>query len=213
MNDPQLDVIVVDDDPTVLSAIVALLESAGLKAIGIASVSEFLAVYGANRAGCLVLDLTMPDMGGLDLQQLLREAGGGPPIVFLSGTGDIPSSVSAMKLGAVDFLTKPVEEAVLLNAVQKALESERITRRDRLELDDIRHRFQRLTPREREVFAHVVSGQLNKQIAMDLGAAEKTIKIHRGRVMEKLEVDSLAALVHVAECLGIDGGTLPNSIA
>ena len=205
MNEFDSTVVIVDDDPSVANAIVRLLDSAGLKAASFATPAEFLAAYDANQTGCLVLDLTMPEMSGLDLQGLLLEKGGAPPIIFLTGTGDIPTGVKAMKLGAVDFLTKPVEETVLLGAIERALTDERADRARRVELIDIRARLQRLTPREREVFEHVVSGQLNKQIAAELGAAEKTIKIHRARVMEKLQADSLAELVHLAQRVGIDG--------
>jgi FixJ family two-component response regulator len=208
MNDFDSNVVIVDDDPSVVNAIVRLLDSAGFKAISYATPAEFLAAYDAKRTGCLVLDLTMPDLSGLDLQGLLLEAGGAPPIIFLTGTGDIPTSVKAMKLGATDFLTKPVEDETLLSAIERAFRDERAARAQRTELIDIRARVQRLTPREREVFERVVSGRLNKQIAADLGTAEKTIKVHRARVMEKMQVDSLAELVQLAERVGIHGSTI-----
>jgi FixJ family two-component response regulator len=205
MNDFDSTVVIVDDDPSVVKAVVRLLDSAGLKAASFTTPGEFLAAYDADQTGCLVLDLTMPNLSGLDLQGLLLQAGGAPPIIFLTGTADIPTSVKAMKLGAVDFLTKPVEDATLLSAIERALTDERAARARRRELIGIGARLQRLTPREREVFEHVVSGRLNKQIAADLGIAEKTIKVHRARVMEKLQVDSLAALVHLGERMGIRG--------
>ncbi|HSZ57677.1 MAG TPA: response regulator [Tepidisphaeraceae bacterium] len=205
MNDFDSTVVIVDDDPSVVKAVVRLLDSAGLKAASFTTPGEFLAAYDADQTGCLVLDLTMPNLSGLDLQGLLLQAGCAPPIIFLTGTADIPTSVKAMKLGAVDFLTKPVEDATLLSAIERALTDERAARARRRELIGIGARLQRLTPREREVFEHVVSGRLNKQIAADLGIAEKTIKVHRARVMEKLQVDSLAALVHLGERMGIRG--------
>jgi FixJ family two-component response regulator len=205
MNDFDSKVVIVDDDPSVVNAIVRLLDSAGFKAVSFTKPAEFLAAYDAKQTGCLVLDLTMPQLSGLDLQGLLLDAGGAPPIIFLTGTADIPTSVKAMKLGAVDFLTKPVEDAILLSTVERALKEERAERTRRRELIDIRARLERLTPREHEVFEQVVSGRLNKQIAADLGTAEKTIKVHRARVMEKMQVDSLAELVHLAERVGMHG--------
>jgi FixJ family two-component response regulator len=205
MSSSDMSVAIVDDDPRILTAIVRLLDSAGVRAATFASPAEFLAGYDANQTGCLVLDLTMPAMSGLDLQRLLFEAGGAPPIIFLTGTGDIPTSVAAMKLGAADFLTKPVEDSVLLDAVQRALNHEQLARRERTKLAELRRRLDSLTPREREVFDQVVKGRLNKQIAADLGTVEKTIKVHRANVMEKLQAESLAELVHVAHRLGVHG--------
>jgi FixJ family two-component response regulator len=201
-------VAVIDDDPTILVAMARLLDSAGIKAATFGSPAEFLAGYDANETGCLLLDLTMPSMSGLELQRMLFEAGRAPPIIFLSGTGDIPTSVKAMKFGAVDFLTKPVEDSVLLATVQRTLEGERLARRKRTKLAEIRRRLQSLTPREREVFDQVVLGRLNKQIAADFGTAEKTIKVHRAKVMEKLQVESVAELVHLADSLGVHGAGL-----
>ena len=212
MNQVNLPVIVVDDDPSVLKAISRLLRSDGLEVKTFASPAEFLSSYNPDRTGCLVLDLTMPGLNGLDLQRALRERGGAPPVVFLTGTADIPASVRAMKQGAVDFLTKPAHDDDLLNAVRKALAEERAARAERAAVLDLRRRVDTLTPREREVMEHVVSGQLNKQIAGDLGTAEKTIKVHRARVMEKMGVESLAALVHSAQRVGIHHG-LPNPAA
>jgi FixJ family two-component response regulator len=197
-------VLVVDDDASVLKALSRLLRSAGLTSETFASPVEFLKVYDPAGTACLVLDLTMPGLNGLELQHALLEKGAPPPIIFLTGTAGIPASVQAMKQGAVDFLTKPVDETVLLAAVQSALQRERASRKERLELFAIHCRLQSLTPREREVLAYVVSGRLNKQIAAQLGTAEQTIKVHRARVMEKLQVGSLAELVHLSGRLGID---------
>lgn len=199
MSSSDMSVAIVDDDATILTAMVRLLDSAGIKAAPFASPAEFLAGYDANQTGCLVLDLTMPTMSGLDLQRLLFEAGGAPPIIFLSGTGDIPTTVAAMKLGATDFLTKPVEDSLLLDAIQRALHLEQLLRREKKKLAELRRRLDSLTPREREVFDQVVKGRLNKQIAADLGTVEKTIKVHRANVMVKLQAQSLAELVHLAE--------------
>lgn len=209
MSSSDMTVAVVDDDSTILAAMERLLDSAGIKTDAFASPADFLAAYDASQTGCLVLDLTMPSMSGLDLQRMLFEAGGAPPIIFLSGTGDIPATVAAMKFGAVDFLTKPVEDSVLLAAVQRALAEERIARRTRTGLAETRRRLQSLTPREREVFDQVIVGRLNKQIAADLGTVEKTIKVHRAKVMEKLQVESVAELVHLAERLGVHGAKSP----
>ena len=209
MNESQLPVVVVDDDASVLKAISRLLRSDGLEVKTFATPGAFLEAYHPDRTGCLVLDLTMPGLSGLDVQRVLLDRGGAPPIVFLTGTGNIPSGVKATKQGAVDFLTKPAEDQHLLSAVHRALDEERAGREDRLERMDLRLRLQSLTPREREVLEHVVSGRLNKQIAADLGIAEKTIKVHRARVMEKMRVESLAALVQCAGRLGIQGPAAP----
>jgi FixJ family two-component response regulator len=203
MKNPEQTVAVVDDDPLVVNAIVRLLDSDGYKVASFATPAEFLSGYDPGQTGCVLLDLTMPELSGLDVQNLLVEAGGAPPIIFLTGTGNIQTTVKAMKLGAVDFLTKPVEESALLKAVERALESHRAARQERFELTDLRTRLNKLTPREREVFEQVISGRLNKQIAADLGTSEKTIKIHRARVMEKLQADSVAQLVHLAQRAGL----------
>ena len=202
MND-DFNVLVVDDDASMLRALCRLLRSAGLTAATFASPAEFLEAYHPNHTGCLVLDLTMPGLDGLALQRILLEKGSAPPIIFLTGTAGVPATVKAMKQGAVDFLTKPVDEAILLSAVQSALERERAARKDRLELLEIKRRLQTLTAREREVLACVVSGRLNKQIAAELGTVEQTIKVHRARIMKKMQVDSLAELVLLADRLGI----------
>jgi FixJ family two-component response regulator len=167
------------------------------------SPQEFLERHDPRAPGCLVLDLAMPGLNGLELQAALTVKGSAIPIIFLTGHGNIPASVQAMKRGALDFLTKPVNDDDLLKAVQVAIEKDRIARIARAELEDIQARLDSLTPREREVLTHVVSGQLNKQTAADLGTVEKTIKVHRGRVMEKMKVHSVAELVHLAERAGI----------
>ena len=196
-------VFVVDDDASICRALVRLLAAAGLEARAFASAAAFLEAHDAAAPGCLVLDLAMPGLDGIGLQQALAGADCPRPIVFLTGHGDIPSSVRAMKGGAVDFLTKPVDEGELLGAVQRALERDRVARAAWRELEVHTQRLAALTPREREVLEHVVAGRLNKQIAADLGTVEKTIKVHRARLMQKMAVRSLADLVRVAGRLGI----------
>ena len=170
---------------------------------GFTSAKTFLESYRAEDLSCLVLDVAMPELNGLELQQRLTHAGILLPIVFLTGHGDIPMSVQAVKAGAVDFLTKPVNDADLLRAVRAALQRAAEQRDVMAEMAVLRQRYASLTPREREVMAHVVAGQLNKQIAGDLGTGEQTIKVHRARVMEKMAVDSLADLVRAGERLGL----------
>jgi len=202
MNDISPIVFVVDDDRDVLKSLARVLRSAGLAVTTFSSPSDFLEQHDPRVAGCLVLDVAMPGLNGLELQQALTAKGSAIPIIFLTGRGDIPMSVQAMKGGAVDFLTKPIHDEDLLKAVHIALEKDRIERLSRAELDEIQERLATLTPREREVLTHVVSGQLNKQIANDLGTVEKTIKVHRARVMEKMKVNSVAELVRLTERLG-----------
>ena len=196
-------VFIVDDDSAVLKSLARLLRSARLNVMAFGSPQEFLERHNPRAPGCLVLDLAMPGLNGLELQAALTVKGSAIPIIFLTGHGNIPTSVQAMKRGALDFLTKPVNDDDLLKAVQVAIEKDRIARIARAELEDIQARLDSLTPREREVLTHVVSGQLNKQTAADLGTVEKTIKVHRGRVMEKMKVHSVAELVHLAERAGI----------
>ena len=205
MNDISPIVFVVDDDQAVLKGLARVLRSAGLEVATFSSPRKFLEQYHPKAAGCLVLDVAMPGLNGLELQEALTAIGSAIPIIFLTGRGDIPMSVQAMKRGAVDFLTKPVDDDDLLKAVAVALEKDRIERQSRAELDDIKERLATLTPREREVLDHVVTGQLNKQIALDLGTVEQTIKVHRARVMEKMKVNSVAELVRLTERLGKNG--------
>ena len=185
---------VVDDDALVLRSIGRLLRSAGFTVRTYPSPQEFLA-EGGGDPGCVVIDLSLPGASGLQVQQTLASSGDMRPVVFISGRGDIPSSVAAMKAGAVDFLVKPFDETALLAAVGSALQRDRAARATRDQHASIRRRLAALTPREREVFDRVVAGKLNKQIAADLGTSEKTVKVHRARMMRKMGVDSLAGLV------------------
>jgi RNA polymerase sigma factor (sigma-70 family) len=196
-------VFVVDDDAAVLKSLSRLLRSAGLVAATFTSPREFLDRHDPSAPGCLVLDVAMPGLNGLELQQALIASDHELPIVFLTGHGDIPMSVQAMKRGAVDFLTKPVNDHDLLQAVRVAIEKDRLQRQARAEVAEVQQCLAALTPREREVLEHVITGQLNKQIAADLGTAEKTIKVQRARVMEKMKVQSVAELVHLAARAGI----------
>ncbi len=203
MSDAMPTVFIVDDDPAVLKSLSRLLRSAQLTAVTFGSPQQFLEQHDPSAEGCIILDVAMPGLDGLALQQALAANGSSLPIIFLTGHGDIPMSVQAMKRGAVDFLTKPVNDDELLKTIHEAMEREQAARRPRAELDDFKKRLAMLTPREREVLIHVVSGQLNKQIASDLGTVEKTIKVHRARVMEKMKTQSLSELVRLAERAGI----------
>ncbi|WP_367026993.1 response regulator [Methylococcus sp. ANG] len=191
-------VFVVDDDAAVLKAVERLLRAEGLEVAAFRSPREFLDCHDPGVPGCLVLDLSMPDLDGLALQRALAERGEARPTVFLSGHGDIPASVRAMKQGAVDFLTKPVNDADLLEAVRQAIARDLGARAKDTEMADLRSRLATLTPRELEVLGHVVAGRLNKQIAADLGTVEKTVKVHRARIMQKLRASSVAELVRIA---------------
>lgn len=193
----------VDDDASVLRAVARLIQSAGLEVATFASPGELLDNYDPEAPGCLILDLAMPGMSGIELQKLLSERQCTLPIVFLTGAGSIALGVEAMKGGAADFLTKPVNADDLLNAIHKAIDVNRQSRRDRAILESIRQRIATLTRREREVLAEIVRGRLNKQIAYELGTVEKTIKVHRARVMSKMQVQSLAELVRVVERVGM----------
>ena len=190
---------VVDDDESFRTAIVLLLRAAGYEVRGYASAGDFLLEPpGPDAHGCLILDVRMPGPSGLALQEALNRSPLALPVIFLTGHGDVRSSVRAMKAGAVDFLTKPVERKALLAAVQNAIERDAQALAARDELATLRARFDSLSPSERQVFAAVVAGQLNKQIAADLGAAERTVKAHRASVMDKMGASSLAELVHLA---------------
>jgi FixJ family two-component response regulator len=198
------DVFLVDDDPSVRRALARLIKSAGHQVQTFASAQEFLGTRaGGEEAACLVLDVRMPGLTGIELQRQLQTLNRNLPIVFMTGHGNIPMSVQAMKAGAVDFLPKPVKDTDLLRAIEQALARAVRDRAERNELEDGRERVERLTPREREVMVLVVRGLLNKQIAFELGTVEKTIKVHRARVMQKMQVDSLADLVRLAEKVGI----------
>ena len=196
-------VFLLDDEPGMLKALTRLLKAEGFTVRGFTSAKTFLENFRAEELSCLVLDVAMPELSGLELQQRLTHAGILLPIVFLTGRGDIPMTVQAIKAGAVDFLTKPVNDADLLRAVRAALERATNQCERTAQTAELLERFARLTPREREVMAHVVAGQLNKQIAGDLGTGEQNIKIHRARVMEKMGVESLADLVRAAERLSL----------
>ena len=192
-------VFVVDDDLSVREALSSLIRSVGLRCATFESADEFLASSQHDGPTCLVLDVQLPGKSGLDLTSELREAGVEMPIVFITGHGTIPMSVRAMKAGAVEFLTKPFSEPELLAAIDQALARDRSQRSERAEQDALLERYGRLTPREREVFSLVAAGRLNKEIAATLGTAEQTVKQHRGRVMEKLGLRSIADLVRLAE--------------
>jgi FixJ family two-component response regulator len=193
---------VVDDDSALRAGIESLLRSAGLAVRCYASANEFAARPATEGLACLVLDVRLPGTSGLELQGQLAQREPGLPIVFISGHGDIPMTVRAIKAGAVEFLPKPFRDQDLLDAVQMALDRARVSRRSRLELLALQHRFDALTPRERQVLSRVASGALNKQIAFDLGISEVTVKIHRRQMMHKMEADSVADLVRMAERLG-----------
>ena len=194
-------VFIVDDDASVRRSIQDLLASVALHSEAFASPQEFLDSKRANSPGCLVLDVRLPGMSGLDFQRALAEAGVNLPIIFITGHGDVPMSVQAMKLGAVEFLMKPFRTQELLDAIQQALDRDRKLREGRREIAELRQRHETLTAREREVMDLVVSGLLNKQIAMRLGTVEHTVKIHRGHVMQKMQADSIASLVRMADTL------------
>jgi FixJ family two-component response regulator len=203
MKESLFTIFLVDDDAGVLKALSWLLCARGYEVQSFTSPKAFLAGHDASIPGCAVFDVSMPGLDGLQLQQALTAGGSHRPITFLTGKGDIPTSVRAMRAGAIDFLTKPVSDADLLAAIARSEKADAETRRTSAELESINARFAVLTPREREVMTHVIAGRLNKQIAGDLGTVEKTIKVHRGRVMEKLGVRSVADLVRLAEKAGI----------
>jgi FixJ family two-component response regulator len=203
MSDAKATVFVVDDERSMRRAICRMLALEEIHAAEFASPEEFLAAKLPDGPACLVLDMAMPGLTGLELQHRLVARGRAIPIIFLTGRADVPMTVQAMKLGAHDFLTKPVETKRLIATVRAALATDRRNRTNRAEVDEIQQRLKTLTPREHEVFAHVVTGKLNKQIAGDLGTAEKTIKVHRARVMEKMRARSFADLIHLAEKAGL----------
>lgn len=203
MDDERVTVAVVDDDASVCRSLRRLLMSAGYDVLTYASAAEFLDAYPQGRGSCVVLDVRLPGISGLELQQEMAARGLRLPIVFITGHGDIPMSVRAMKAGAVDFLTKPFDADQLLESVAQAVRRDAESRSEQAERDAIAESLATLTPREREVLERVVTGMLNKEVAHDLGVAEKTVKVHRARVMQKMGVESLAELVHLAEKAGI----------
>ena len=203
MGEPAPTVYVVDDDPDVLKALERLLASIGLNVATFASPHGFLEGYDRNAPGCLVLDLALPGLSGLELQRVLEQQDSLLPIVFLTGRGDIPASVQAMKHGATDFLTKPVDDTRLIAAIEEALARDASQRSARAERDVLAQRLASLTERERQVLERIVAGRLNKQIAAELGTVEKTIKFHRANLMRKMGVRVAADLVKLAERAGI----------
>lgn len=196
-------VFVVDDDAGTRESLKNLIRSVGLQVEVFASAQDFLRSQNPDVPACLVLDVRLPGLSGLDLQKYMGEAERRIPIVFISGHGDIPMTVRAMKAGAVEFLTKPFRDQDLLDAIQQALERDRKTREEEAEVENLRARYRLLTPREREVMALVATGLLNKQIAGELGTSEASVKVHRQHVMEKMQAGSLAALVRMADRIGL----------
>jgi FixJ family two-component response regulator len=204
-------VFVIDDDPSVREALAGLLRSVGLGVQSFGSAQEFLQSPRPEVPGCLVLDVRLPGRSGLDLQRELAASGIHLPIVFLTGHGDIPMSVRAIKAGAIEFLTKPFHDQELLDAIQLGIERDRAGRREAAARLGLQERYGSLTPREREIMALVVSGRMNKQIAGDLGLSEITVKVHRGQVMRKMRAKSLAELVRMADRLGVPAATSRSS--
>jgi FixJ family two-component response regulator len=200
-------VLVVDDDPSVRRALVNLFESVGLRVAAFGSAPEILQSKPPEVPSCLVLDIRLPGLSGLDLQADLAKANIHTPIIFITGHGDIPMTVRAMKSGAVDFLTKPVRDQDMLDAVQAAIQRDRKRREIEKTVSNVRSRFESLTPRERDVLSLVASGKMNKNVAAELGLAEITVKIYRGQIMRKMGAKSLAELVKMNEALGIQRAT------
>jgi FixJ family two-component response regulator len=204
MTHPKPTIFVIDDDPSVLKSLGRLLKSLGFDTETFASAELFLARKHYDGIGCIVLDVQMPGLSGMDLQDELSRADYSMPIIFITGHGNIPMSVQAMKKGAVNFLAKPFDDEELLQGVREAIEQDRSAKAERAEVHDALKLIEQLTPREQGILRYVITGMLNKQIALKLDIAEKTVKVHRGRIMEKLCVDSVADLVRLAEKAGIE---------
>ncbi len=196
-------VAIIDDDESARKSLARLMKSAGISAVTFSSAGEFLEAANNSQVDCAVTDLRMPDVDGIKLQQALAQTAPHLAIVFVTGHGDVPAGIKAMKGGAVDFLEKPVDDDALLDAVRRAADRSREARASRAEFDDLQRRYERLTPRERQVFQLITSGLLNKQAGAELGTGEKTIKVQRARVMDKMEAASLAELVRMADQLHI----------
>ena len=203
MSEAEPTIFVIDDDPSVRQSLESLIKSVGWRVRIYGSAPEFLGSGHLDAPGCIVLDVRLPGLSGLDLQQALLRAKSHLPVIFITGHGDIPMSVQAMKAGAVEFLPKPFREQDLLDALKLALDRDRITRQQRAELAALRARYDSVTPREQQVMGLLVTGLLNKEIATTLGVSEVTIKVHRSQIMQKMQADSLANLVRMAERLGI----------
>lgn len=203
MSDTQETVFIVDDDASVLKALERLIRSVGLNTCVFASAQDFLDHYPHNATGCLILDIAMPYINGLELQQMLATLDCGLPIIFLTGRGDIPMSVQAIKRGAMDFFSKPVNDSDLICAIHEAIAKNNSARRAHSHLNNLQQRHAMLTPREQQVLSHVISGKRNKLIAAELGITEKTIKVHRMQIMKKLQVASLVELVKLTGQLGL----------
>ena len=203
MNESDATVFVVDDDRSVREGLVDMIESLGMQAKAFTSAQQFLQHKRPDTPACLVLDVRLPGLSGLDLQRQLGQSGQPIPIVFITGHGDIPMSVRAMKEGAVEFLTKPFRDQDLLDAIHQALKADRAAREQRAKAAEVRRRYDSLTPREREVMQLVIAGRLNKQIAGELGTSEVTVKMHRGQVMHKMRAESVVELLRMAEIMGI----------
>jgi len=205
MREEESIVYIIDDDPLYRSSTERLVRSIGFSVLGFKSAKDFLDSERSNVPSCLLLDVRMPGISGLDLQQDLAEAGVEIPSIFVTGYGDIPMSVQAIKAGAIEFLTKPFRDQVLLDAIAEAIGRDRTARDQRARNADLRRRYESLSPREREVFRGVISGMLNKQIADEIDITERTAKFHRGQIMRKMQVRSLAELVRMADTLGVAG--------